>query len=428
MTAPLAYQRRLVDDDLDELMPSLPAIAIEGPRGVGKTRTALERARSVHRLDDPEQYAIARAEPARILGESRPVLIDEWQRLPEVWDLVRRAVDDGAPGGSFLLAGSALPVPPPTHSGAARIIRMRMRPLSLAERAPGLASVSLGDLLSGRADPIAGDTDWGLDAYVHELLSSGFPAIRPLPDRARRLQLSGYVDRLVDRDLPDDTGLVVRRPDALRRWLAAYAAASSTTATWETIRDAATAGQGAKPSRNAATSYRDALERVWLLDDVPAWTPTANHLRELGQAPKHQLVDPALAAVLLGADESTLLAGRSAGPAIPRVDTLLGALFESLATLCVRAYAARVDAHVKHLRTSRGRQEIDLIAQRADGRVVAIEVKLARDARDDDVRHLDWLHHELGDAVLDRVVITTGNHAYRRRDGVAVVPLVLLGP
>ena len=165
-----------------------------------------------------------------------------------------------------------------------------------------------------------------------------------------------------------------------------------------------------------------------MLDEVPAWIPSNNRLRQLGQAPKHQLADPALAAQLLGAQASTLLAGRSSGPTITRDGTLLGALFESLATLSIRVYAAHSEPKVRHLRTARGRQEIDLIAERADGSVAAIEVKLARSVAGEDARHLTWLAEKLGDRVLDRVIINPGPTAYRRRDGVAVVPLALLGP
>lgn len=426
MDAPDPYRRRIVDDELDELIGGLAAIAIEGPKGVGKTRTALQRANTVHRLDDPAELAVAGADPARLLEGERPVLIDEWQRLPQVWDLVRRAVDDGAPPGSFLLTGSALPDPPPMHSGAGRIVTLRMRPLALSERL-GTAEVSLADLLSGARSPIAGKTDLVLADYVEEMLASGLPGVRPLADRARRLQLEGYVDRIVDRDIPDDAGLVFRNPAALRRWMAAYAAASSTTATFEKIRDAASAGHEHKPSRNATQAYRDALARVWMLDDVPAWMPSNNRLRELGQAPKHQLADPALAAQLLGAQSATLLAGRSSGPSVPRDGTLLGALFESLATLSVQVYGARREARVGHLRTARGRHEIDLIVERADGGVVAIEVKLARSVSGE-AGHLAWLEQKLGDRLLDRVVLTTGPEAYRRKDGIAVVPLALLGP
>ncbi|MEJ7787473.1 MAG: ATP-binding protein [Solirubrobacteraceae bacterium] len=427
MSTPPPYERRTVDDELDELVDALPAIALEGPKGIGKTRTAMQRAKTVHRLDDPAELSVAQADPARLLEGEGPVLIDEWQRLPQVWDLVRRAVDDGAAPGRFLLAGSAMPDPPPTHSGAGRIVTLRMRPLSLDERLRS-ASVSLADLLTGEQPSVTGTTDVVLADYVEEILASGLPGVRRLPGRARRLQLEGYVGRIVDRDIPDDAGVVIRNPAALRRWMAAYAAASSTTATFETIRDAASAGDARKPSRNATQAFRDALTRVWALDEVQAWIPSNNRLSEFGQAPKHHLADPALAAQLLGVQETTLLAGQSSGPAVPRQGTLLGALFESITTLSMQVYAARNEARLGHLRTARGRREIDLIVERADGSVVAVEVKLARDVSGDDVKHLNWLGDKLGDRVLDRVVITTGPSAYRRRDGVAVVPLVLLGP
>lgn len=427
MSGPSSYQRRIVDDELDELLPELPALALDGPKGVGKTRTALQRAQTVHRLDDPAELAVAVADPARLLEGPRPVLIDEWQRLPQTWDLVRRAVDDGAPEGSFLLTGSAVPHPPPTHSGAGRIVSLRMRPLAISERFAS-TSVSLAGLLGDTPAEIAGATGVVLADYVEEILASGLPGVRRLSARARRLQLEGYVDRIVDRDIADDAGVTIRNPAALRRWMAAYAAASSTTATFETIRDAASAGDAHKPSKATTQSYRDALTRIWVLDGVPAWIPSHSRLNELGQSPKHQLADPALAAQLLGVQASTLLAGQAPGPQVPRDGTLLGALFESLVTLSVRAYASRSEAKVKHLRTARGRQEIDLIVERADGAVVAIEVKLTRTVSGNDGRHLRWLNERIGDRVLDRVIVTTGPAAYRRDDGIAVVPLALLGP
>jgi len=427
MSRPDAYRRRIVDDELDELLEDLPAIAIEGPKGVGKTRTALQRARTVRRLDDPAELAVARAAPHLLLEGERPVLIDEWQRLPQTWDLVRRAVDDGAAPGTFLLTGSAFPHPPPMHSGAGRIVTLRMRPLTLAERL-ATAEISLAEILSGSRPPVTGSTSVSLSDYVEEILASGLPGVRPLADRARRLQLDGYLDRVVERDIPDDAGVAIRNPAALRRWMAAYAAASSTTTALEKIRDAASAGHTHKPSHNAARAYRDALARVWMLDEVQAWTPSNNRLRELGLAPKHQLADPALAGRLLGVHATTLLAGQSPGPLISRDGPLLGALFESLATLSLRVYAARSDARTRHLRTARGRHEVDLVVERPDGGIVAIEVKLAGTVSDDDGRHLAWLEPKVGDRLLDRMIVTTGRHAYRREDGAAVIPLALLGP
>lgn len=420
------YQRRVVDDELDELLAGLPAIAIEGPKAVGKTATAMRRAATVHRLDDDAERSIAQADPSRLLDGDRPVLIDEWQRVPESFDRVRRAVDDGAGPASFLLTGSASPTDPPTHSGAGRIVRVRLRPMTIVERGVGSPTVSLRELLEGGRAPLAGRTDVDLERYVDEILASGFPGIRGLTGRLSRAQLDGYLDRIVDRDF-EDLGRQVRRPATLRRWMQAYAAATATTASYEKIRDAARSDRGETPTRATIQPYRDILERLWILDPVPAWLPTRNRLARLSSPPKHHLADPALAARLLGVDATALLHPRSAGPSMPREGTLLGALFESLVTLCVRVYAQAAEAHTAHLRTWSGDREIDLIVER--GReLLAIEVKLGQTPSERDVRHLHWLRHELGDDLTDAVIVTTGQAAYRRPDGIAVVPAALLGP
>lgn len=210
--------------------------------------------------------------------------------------------------------------------------------------------------------------------------------------------------------------------------MTAYAAASSTTASFEKIRDASTGGHGEKPAKTTTIPFRNVLERLWIVDPVPAWLPTRNRIARLSAPPKHQLADPALAARLLGVDAGSLLDASPVGPPGPRDGTLLGALFESLVTLSVRVYAQAAEATVKHLRTAAGGHEIDLILERADGRVIAIEVKLTRDPGDADTRHLAWLGSQIGDALLDAIVITTGADAYRRPDGIAVIPAALLGP
>ena len=199
------YQQRIVDDELTELLPDLAAVALEGPKGVGKTRTALQYARTVRRLDDPAELAVAQAAPERLLDGERPVLLDEWQRLPSVWDLVRRQVDDGAPADSFLLTGSAVPDQPPTHSGAGRIVSVRMRPFSLAERF-GEPTVGVGALLGGGREAVTGTTGLTVEDYADEVLASELPGIRGLSGRARRRQLEGYLERVVDRDVRDDAG------------------------------------------------------------------------------------------------------------------------------------------------------------------------------------------------------------------------------
>ena len=420
------YQRRVVDDELDELMPTLPAIALEGPKGVGKTATAEGRCRTVFRMDEPALRAIAEADMAQVLNQEPPLLIDEWQRMPPVWDAVRRAVDREQTPGHFLLTGSASPVNPTTHSGAGRIVTLRMRPMSLAERGVGTPSVSLKELLKGDRPEISGVSGVTLSDYVREIVHSGFPAIRPLSGRALRLQLDGYLRRIIDTDFPEQ-GYLVRRPEVLRRWLAAYAAATATTASFETIRDAASGGQRDKPSKTTTQPYRDILEQLWIVDPVPAWLPSRNRLSRLTQPPKHHLADPALAARILGLDESALLSGQESKLSIPREGSLLGHLFESLVTLGIRVFAQAAEAQVSHLRLQGGRQEIDLIIERGDQRVIAVEVKLSSTVNDRDVRHLLWLREQMGDDLLDSMVIHTGPQAYRRPDGIAVVPAALLG-
>jgi predicted AAA+ superfamily ATPase len=420
------YTRRIVDDELDELIAGLPAIALEGPKAVGKTATALQRAVTVHRLDDEAERSIVRADPSRLIRGERPVLIDEWQRLPEAFDRVRRAVDESASPGSFLLTGSASPIDPPTHSGAGRIVQVRLRPMTLVERSLDTPTVSLRTLLDGRRPPVDGQTSVGLEGYVTEILASGFPGLRGLPQRLARAQLDGYIDRIIDRDF-DELGRKVRRPGTLRNWMQAYAAATSTTTSYEKIRDAATSGQGDKPSRATTQPYRDVLERLWILDPIPAWLPTRSQLARLSAPPKHHLADPALAARLLGADATTLLHPSRGALPITREGTLLGALFESLVTLCVRVYAQAAEARTSHLRTWSGDREIDLIVERGH-KVLAIEAKLGQTPDERDVRHLNWLRDELGDELADAIIITTGTTAYRRADGIAVIPAVLLGP
>lgn len=424
---PASYAPRVIDAELDELTGMAAAIAIEGAKGVGKTATAARRAASMRELDDPTQRRIAVADPGRLLDGPRPVLIDEWQYVPESWDLVRRAVDAGAGPGSFLLTGSSRPTERGAHSGAARVLSIRMRPLALSERGIATPTVSLADLLRGARQALTGACTARLEDYVEEIVSSGFPGLRGSSGRALRGHLDGYLRHIVDRDF-EELGHNVRDPAGVRRWMTAYAAATSTTASFETIRDAATGGHGEKPAKTTTLPYRDVLERLWVLDPLEAWLPTRNRISRLSSPPKHQLVDPALAARLLGIDAGALLEGRETGPPIPRDGTLLGALFESLVTLSVHTYAQAAEATVKHLRTAGGGHEVDLIVERADGRVVAIEVKLARDVSDTDTTHLRWLADRIGGELLDAVIVTTGTEAYRRPDGIGVVPAALLGP
>lgn len=421
------YTRRIIDDVLDAAMPGLAAIAIEGAKAVGKTATASRRVATVLALNDPRQRASVASNYDLVAELPAPVFIDEWQLEPQVWQRVRQAVDDDPlAGGRFLLAGSAgLGAGVRVHSGAGRIISLVLRPMALAERGVEQPTVSLRDVMLGDA-AINGQTGFGTAQYVEEILRSGFPGIRVLKPADRDRQLDGYLVRIVEKDMPDN-GITVRRPGAMRAWLRAYAAATASTCSYTKILDAATSGQPQKPAQSTVDAYREHLTRLFILDPVDAWVPGFSPLSRLSYSPKHYLVDPALAARLIGVGAQGLLVGQ--GHIVsPTTGTWLGALFESLAVLSVRAYAEAIDAHIGHLRTKNGDHEIDIIVEASDTRCVAIEVKLSDTVDDHDTKHLNWLSHQLGPRLVDRVILNTGPRAYRRSDGVAVVPLALLGP
>ncbi|MEJ6550613.1 DUF4143 domain-containing protein [Corynebacterium sp. USCH3] len=426
----VSYLPRVVDDELRMLLEGVPAIALQGPKGVGKTASAERFATSVLRLDRPGQLETLKADRGVIDSLDPPVLVDEWQLDPPIWDAVRRSVDDDRSPGRFLMTGSANPRDTRVHSGAGRIVNLRMRPLSFSERQLENPTVSLRGLLEGTQEVVGGRTAVTLVDYTREILASGFPGIREGADRFRMRELGGYLDLALSQEVPA-LGIVHRRPQSLRSWLQAYAAATSTTASFQSIADAVSPTE--RPSKDTVLDYRDALSNLWLLDPVPAWSPRGVGVKRLGSAPKHQLADPALAARLLGATQRSLLGSTTDADRLPefrkfRDGPLLGALFEALVTLSVRVLAQALDLEVTHLRTQGGDREVDMILTSDEGDIIAVEVKLAEDVGSRDVRHLNWLHQQLSDRIIDKVIVTTGEFAYRRDDGVAVVPLALLGP
>lgn len=427
----MAYQTRVVDALLDDLLAELPAVVLRGARAVGKSETAGRRAKTTYRLDDPAALLVAQADPDAILIGETPILVDEWQRWPPAWDRVRRAVDDDPSPNRFIFAGSAEPLEQPSHSGAGRFVVLHMRPMSLVERGVAQPLVSLGALLSGSRDDVAGGrTEVTLSDYAEEIAKSGFPGIRNLSSRVRRRQLLGYLEHTFTYAIRGGDASEPRHdPGALRRWARSYAAATATTTSYETIRDAATPGEEEKPSRQRGKAIRSTLEDAYVVDPLAAWQPSLSRLGQLGKAEKHHLVDPALAATSLGVDAAALAKIDGPRQFVGKQRPLVAALFESLVAQSVRVYAEHNDALVYHLRMHRGEREIDLIVERDDGGVVALEVKLNSTPDAADFRHLRWLQRTIGDRLLDAAIVSTGKYTYRDPGtGFAVVPAALLGP
>ena len=417
------YVHRTIDELLDTYQPHLPAIELYGAKGVGKTATAQQRVTTVVRLDSITDAELLMADPQLIMDLPGPVLIDEWSRVPQSWDLVRRAIDDGAPNGRFLLNGSAkVPKGISVHSGAGRIVRFRMRPMSLAERGIQEPTVSLANILKGHTE-VQGQSSFRLIDYVREIIASGFPGLRSYPPRMRNQLLTSYLDNLVQREFPEQ-GHLIRKPAVLKAWLTAYVAATATTTSYNRILDASTPGEHDKPAKTTTLAYRDTLAELWMLDSLDAWLPTRNRLERLTQAPKHYLADPGLACRLLNLNENTLIHGHDRSSL--GEGTILGALFEHLAVLSMRVYAQANEAQVYHFRTYRGEHEIDMIIESNDGGIVAVEVKLSQSVNDKDIQHIRWLRDRIGPDFIAGIVLTTGEHAYRRSDGIMVIPLALI--
>jgi predicted AAA+ superfamily ATPase len=410
-------------------MQELPALAIVGAKGVGKTESAKRLAQLTLELDiSASARAIAGSKDDLLARKERPLLIDEWSKFPVSWDVVRRIVDEDPSPNHFILTGSASSSGLNIHSGAGRIVQVRMRPMSMQERMASSPVVSLQDLLGNISyKGIYESSPLSLEGYANEILSSGFPGIRNRSERAIRELLSGYIENIINKEF-EELGLRVRRPTALLGWLKAYAAATATTTSYSKILRAATPGEDKKPGKEATMSYRNALDKLYLTDCLDPWLPTVNQFSALGQTPKHFLVDPALAAHLLSITRDDLMLNdRHLEVGNSRDNSAFGRLLESLVVSSCKVYAQKAEAKVYHLRTSDGRHEIDLIIERGNS-LVAIEVKFATQISKEDVSQLNWLERQLGsNQRLRKVIVSVGSHAYMREDDILVVPFALLG-
>jgi len=421
------YIVRIQTARLERYLEELPAFSLEGAKGVGKTTLAKRYAQTVFRMDDEITASLIGGTPDILRTSKKPTLIDEWQTVPSIWNSVRHLVDDDTSPGQYVLTGSAIPKKAKLHSGAGRIVRILMRPFSLIERQIAPQLIGLSDLLCGAIDIQPQKIDVSQQEYVKEILKSGFPAIRNIPERSRNDMLDGYIDNIVEREFAE-LGVEVRKPEALRAWLKAYAAAEGSTASYESIMNAATPGQDKKPAKSTTMVYRDILAALWMLDPVKSWLSEGNLFTNLGQSPKHYLVDPAITARLLDITEQRLLSAEGVVRVLgTQAKTIIGRLFESLIAQSLKVYADVNGMEVRHLRTVRGDHEIDFIIEQGET-IIAIEAKFAPNVSNDDVKHLNWLERSLPNRKVVKAIIYTGPYlAQRESDGVVLIPAACLG-
>ena len=406
-----AYVPRLLDSELTEVLAGHPAVLVVGPRACGKTTTTRRLCRSALRLDIPAQAAVVRADPdAALRGLDEPILIDEWQLVPEILGAVKRAVDGEPRPGRFVLTGSSqADLTASGRPATGRIVRLTMYPLVGRERHGDPASRSLIDrILDDGADAFGTNptTGWDLHDYVTEALVSGWPeALRASTDRARDRWLTSYVDHLVTRDAPA-LG-VARDPIRMRKYLQVIAANTAGVPTHKLLYDAADIG------RLTAASYDDLLDTLFITDRIPAWA--GNRMDRAIRLPKRYLIDPGLIAPLLRVDDRR----------VSRDSDLLGRIIDTFVAAQIRAECALsvVGADMFHLRDANGRREVDLLIEARDGRVVGIEVKATAAPTAADARHLEWLQTTLGSRLAASLLIHTGPRLFKLSKNVLAVPI-----
>lgn len=409
------YQARYVDAALDGSLSSLPALLIVGPRACGKTTTAGRRAASVVRFDLPAQAAAFESDPdAALRAMPEPVLLDEWQLVPEVLGAVKRSVDSSFRPRRFFVTGSVrATLENRMWPGTGRLVRVPMYPMTVREQRGRAAGMTFFDKLVDGVELSSPSDPPDLLGYVDLALRGGFPGpALHLPAEGRAQWLSGYVEELLQHDIPELVGSPTRPPDErrLRSYFAAYAINSAGIADHKTIYDAANI---AKATGNA---YERLLTDLFIAEQVPAWS--SNRLKRLVQQPKRYLIDSALLAAVLGVDAGGVM----------RDGNILGRLIDTFVAAQLRpeltGSSSRPRLH--HLRTSQGRQEVDLVVELAEQRLIGIEIKARSAPRRSDARHLAWLRDQLGDRFVAGVVFHTGPRVFQLDERIVAAPIATL--
>ena len=417
---PVTYLPRIVDAELAALLEAAGAVLVEGPRATGKTATAARAAASEVLLDvDDNARRMIGADPAAVLDGGTPRLIDEWQLEPAIWNHVRREIDRRGAPGQFILTGSAVPADDVArHTGAGRFVRLRMRPLTLYERGRSSGEISLRRLLDG-AEQRAPQSALSIAEVAELVCAGGWPghAGKTLPGMLRVNR--GYLDDVCRTDV-SRAGGKTRDPVKVGRLLRSLARNVATPVSLSTL--AADVGEAGRDMKaDTAAEYLDALERLMVVENQPAWSPHLRSRTTLRQTAVRHFVDPSLAVAALRATPTRLTADLE----------FLGLLFESLVVRDLRVHAQAADAQVSHYREKDG-LEVDAVVEAADGRWAAFEIKLGERWVDDGAKSLRRLARRLEGSDHGKpsalAVIVPSGYGYVRPGEVGVIPIGVLGP
>ncbi|MDR1790212.1 MAG: ATP-binding protein [Propionibacteriaceae bacterium] len=422
---PNPYQARVVDETLLTLMRAAGAVEIVGPKWCGKTTTAEQLANSAVYFQDPDtrqaNLQLAASRPSLLLQGEKPVLLDEWQDAPSIWDAVRFAVDRDSRPGQFLLTGSATPSKAAEgqvrHSGTGRFLKLRMRPMSLYESGESNGQVSLSELFHS-VEPAA-QSLLSLEGLAQAIVRGGWPATVLHTGGDPLATSRGYLESLAESDISKVDGME-KNPRRVRLLLRSLARNESTQAAMTTLRADMAADEGSV-SVNTIALYLNALRRLFVLDEQEAWPEGARSKVAQRSSPVRRFCDPSLATAALGITADKLLTDYST----------LGLLFESLCIRDLRVYAEASGASVFHYRDARD-LECDAIVENLDGSWSAFEAKLTASGFDDAAANLlnikKHVRSQHGGEASFLAILTAEPYGYLRTDGVLVLPLACLKP
>lgn len=417
-----SYKPRIADSLLERKLRGKGAVIVEGPKWCGKTTTAEQLAKSVLYMSKPEDLKenllMADIDPYSLLEGETPRLIDEWQIAPGLWDAVRFEVDHRGGVGHFILTGSA--VPPRTaemiHSGTGRFSRMKMRPMSLYESMESSGKISLGDLFS-QPKKVFANNDVGIAELAFLICRGGWPSSIDMEQDVALDQAFDYFDAVVNVDISrvDD---VRRDSERAKRLMKSYSRHQGTQTTYTVIRDDIAANDSDLLTEDTVYSYTNALRKIFVIEDMPAWNPNLRSKTAIRTSDTRYFVDPSIAAASLGLGPKDLLGDLNT----------MGLLFETLCVRDLRVYADSLFGNVYHYRDKSG-LECDAVIHLRNGSYGLIEIKLGGDRLiEEGSMSLKTLAGKIDTDKMKEpsflmVLTGTGKYAYRREDGIYVVPI-----
>lgn len=415
------YRKRIADDILARKLEGKGAVLIEGPKWCGKTTTAEQIAASILYMDDPEKkeqnISMSELNPKRLLKGETPRLIDEWQLAPKLWDAIRFEVDHRRELGQFLLTGSAVPVDTKeiTHSGTGRFTWMTMRPMSLYESGDSTGDVSLKDLFE--ENTVDGESDMTIDRLAFLACRGGWPQAIDMSDDIALDQARDYYDAVVRSDI-NRADNIQKNAEKVRRLMRSYARNQGSQVPNTVLARDVSANDEESMSQETVAAYLNALRKIFVVEDMPAWNPNLRSKTAIRSSDTRYYVDPSIAAAALGIGPNDL---------INDLNTF-GFIFETLCIRDLRVFADALDGQVYHYRDKDG-QECDAVIHLRNGQYGLIEIKLGGDKLiEEGAQSLKKMESKIDTDKMKApsflmVLTGVGGYAYRRKDGVCVVPI-----